>query len=131
MDPNGGYAESAVWSGLQVKNVTKPPEPGSISGRVVDDITGSGIPQATIYYSPTLTNFIKLKTDSKGLFAIEGLKGGEYHIYATASGYDIGAIIDVEVEYDKTTEVKITLHRMESPDAENYKVKISTHAKKT
>jgi hypothetical protein len=123
-DEGGGYVESAVWTGLKVENVTIPVEPGKIVGQVTDATTGEGIPQAGVHYSVTKSNFIKITTDPDGVFEIVNLETGTYNIYATASGYEVGAIRELDVVLSKTSVISLKLKREESPDAEEYEIEI-------
>jgi hypothetical protein len=124
VDTNNGSTKSDLNFGLIVEEIIIIPPPGEIRGRVVDDISGNGVPQAFIYYSLSLVKFEKIRTDSDGYFKIEDLRVGRYSIYAASLGYDTGALEAVDVESGNTTLLTIVLEREVSPDADKYKVGI-------
>lgn len=124
-DKTGGYAESTYFAGVIVENITKPKERGSIEGRVIDNSTGKGVSKAAVFYSTTLSNFLRVETDSNGYYKIPDLKEGIYHVYATASGFSVGVISKIDIKDDQTVIFNILLYREISPEAKKYTVKIS------
>ena len=74
--------------------------PGSISGTVLDEITGLGIENAHIYtegYSLESTS-----TDASGNYTITGLEAGTYTVHASKDGY-IGEYYDDQQDWSYAT----------------------------
>ncbi len=69
----------------------------SVSGKLVDSVTGQGIPMARVTFNPALLalrngeGVVTVNTDEQGNFVVERLVPGPYTIFAAKEGYRSGS----------------------------------------
>ena len=86
--------------------------PGSISGTVIDEATGLGIPNVQVSASGTGSG--NANTDESGNYTITGLGNGQYRVYASVSGY-LGEYYDNTNSWDQAAIVNVDLNA-DTPD---------------
>jgi hypothetical protein len=60
---------------------------GSIEGSVVDNLTGAGISDVTVYFGSDQSEHYDAVTDADGRFRISGIKNGQYGSHFEKTGY--------------------------------------------
>lgn len=85
-DPRAGDAifvpDGLEAYGIDFHLLLKPPTAGSISGRVVDDVSGAGVANGSV----TLEGTGSTSTDADGYFKFDNVPFGRYHLWAYADG---------------------------------------------
>ncbi|WP_438448238.1 carboxypeptidase regulatory-like domain-containing protein [Gorillibacterium sp. sgz5001074] len=81
----------------QTVNLALQPNPGAITGSVLDAVTQAGLAGATVKVTDLNSVLVGLAlTDSQGSFTVEGLRPGQYTVSAIQDGYQhnlIGAVV--------------------------------------
>ncbi|WWB87080.1 carboxypeptidase regulatory-like domain-containing protein [Priestia aryabhattai] len=85
---------SVVSDASTTVNVTLLPDPGRITGRVLDQQTGLALDGATVQLFPpqSLVPIANALTDQNGMFQMGGLAPGEYILVANARNYARGTV---------------------------------------
>ena len=80
---------SATYSGIRgVRSVTVMPRPVvSLSGRVVDAVSGGVLPNITVAIMDGANEGRATTTDGSGQYSFSGLLGGSFTVSASAAGY--------------------------------------------
>jgi hypothetical protein len=94
--------------------------PGAVEGVVTNFVTGAPVKKALVTMRSTARNEgYQALSDTTGKFRIEGIKPGEYGLWAQAQGYDLQLArffrAAVTVEEDKTVkDCAVRLHPLSS-----------------
>lgn len=108
--PNMGYGYGAVdaLAAVEAALAMAGPQTGTITGRITDYNTGSGISGARVSVSGTS---LSAYTNSSGYYTIYDVPAGRHEIVATANGYQSESR-NVTVNANQQTTVNIALRRV-------------------
>lgn len=98
------------WSGFDncTFGATAPPDPGTIAGYVKDEC-GNGINGATVTATRTGFSDLQTTTNASGYYQLSNAAVGDWHVTASASGYDDQTQWFKEVQSNQTTTVNFDL----------------------
>jgi hypothetical protein len=87
--------------------------PGSLSGTVISDASGSAVEGSTVTVDGTTTT-----TDAQGRFGVASLSDGTYDIIVTQSGRATSKVQDVQIADGQTTIVSLVQKEVNVPEWE-------------
>jgi len=76
-----------LLSALLFLTLRQAQDSGIIEGSVVDNVTGAGISDATVYFGSDRGAHYDALTDASGRFRISGMKDGQYGSHYEKTGY--------------------------------------------
>lgn len=104
---------------LRITTLKRRAETGQTSGKVVDALTGKGLPFANVLLRGTRWGAV---TDLEGLFQIINIPPGKYVLEARIMGYQPEVLRDLEVGAGSETEVEFGLAPVAMPELEGQRV---------
>jgi len=117
---NPGTSENNYWQRISYRFIDRVPVSGTISGRVINAITGEPIERAKVYAEHSSgRNSMVAVTDANGDFSIILLRPGNNTVRAFADEFQIAEVENVVVQPNSTIDVG-TIELLPIPDADAF-----------
>jgi hypothetical protein len=117
---NPGTAENNYWQRISYRFIDKVPVSGTITGRVINAITGEPIERAKVYAEHSSgRNSMVAVTDANGDFSIILVRPGNNTVRAFADEFQIAEVENVVVQPNSTIDVGI-IELLPIPDADAF-----------